>query len=200
MSNVYELTKLQLYELGLVLAEEFLEANKLAPPRFKQQTLATTSRPHGSYGCGYYAPRAHTIVVTAARCAKPAQGQARQWSFPGYSTDRTPIGVVAHEVGHAVDTLLGYPSRDPTWQALCVKKHALTSYEPNPSESFAETMRLFITNPALLSAIRSARYAYLRHAISLRHRPTAYTEPLNQLRAWHASESILAAASNKVES
>jgi hypothetical protein len=50
----------------------------------------------------------------------------------------------------------------------------VTSYEPTAEEAFAETMRIFIMNPALLSAARPCRYAFL----------TTYFKPLHNLEWW----------------
>lgn len=111
------------------------------------------------------------INLCLEECARPAtQNQVRNWSWPGSVTDRTPYGVVAHELGHAADwhmsRSLGLPvssyggeySRHVRVKA---KEPPLTSYCPNDWEWFAECFRLFVTNPLLLRALRPRTYAAL---------------------------------------
>lgn len=200
-SNAYEQTKLHLYGCGVNMSQEFIKLNGLSSPEYKNRTLFTTGKPQGSYGCGMYSPQYRTVIVTVDRCAKPAQGQARQWSFPGYTADRTPVGVVSHETGHAVDHQLANVSRLKSWQFLVRDnpRERITSYEPDASEAFAETMRLFITNPLLLAVIAPKRYAFLRHYLELKHEPWSNMDPLSKLKHWGASQSILTAAENKVK-
>jgi len=44
----------------------------------------------------------------------------------------------------------------------------VSSYEPNPSEAFAEAMKLFILNPDLLRAGRPLRYRFVTEVLSFR--------------------------------
>lgn len=200
-SNVYDCTKPFLFQCGVSMSLEFLKLNGLTAPTYSNRTLSTTGKPQGSYGCGMYSPQYRTVIVTVDRCAKPAQGQARQWSFPGYTADRTPVGVVSHETGHAVDHQLANASKLKSWQFLVRDnpRERITSYEPDASEAFAETMRLFITNPLLLCVIAPKRYAFLRWYLELKHEQWPDMDPLSKLKHWGASQSILTAASNKVK-
>jgi len=84
-----------------------------------------------------------------------AMGYAgRQWSWPGYIVDRTPFGVLAHELGHHVEGAHGAKGgqRSHVWRPLDTKP--LTSYCPDDNEWFAELFRLFVTNPDLFQALR----------------------------------------------
>lgn len=194
--QAYETDKASLFTFGVEIATAFLDRNDIPLPDFRARTLVTDRAPSGSYGCGVYLPRFRVVMVNPYACAKPAHGTIRQWSFPGYTPDRTPVGVVCHEVGHYVDHHFGYPSEKAEWHQA-IKGSKVSSYEPNPSESFAESMRLFITNPSLLEAIAIKRFAFLATKLRLLPRPGVTADPLIQLRHWGASPAILHAASNK---
>lgn len=108
--------------------------------------------------CAYY--RSCQIDIWPNMCA--AIGMAgRQWSYPGYTVDRTPFGVLAHELGHHVDGAHG--PRGGTisheWRLVC--HEPLTGYCPNDNEWFAEWFRLFVTNPNLLSELNPGLYALM---------------------------------------
>lgn len=194
--NAYETSKDVLFTFGVKIASEFLKRNDIDLPNFKARSLCTDRAPSGSYGCGVYLPRFKSVLVNPYACATPAKGTPRQWSFPGYTPDRTPVGVVCHEVGHFVDDYLDYPSAKPEW-SKATKGSRVSSYEPNSSEAFAESMRLFITNPAMLNAVAPRRFAYLADTLRLLARPGVTADPLAQLVNWGATPAILHAASNK---
>lgn len=192
--NVYELTKLQLLTYGQSWVEAFRKANGL--PDVRQ--VVPGPPPARLVGGGPYASARLTglyeqgiIWVNPAMCAIPAKGEGRSWSFPGYKTDRTTMGVLSHEFGHHVDMMLRLPSRKAEWKALR-KDRPITSYEPVPSESFAETMRLFITNSDLLAAGSPARYRFLRETLGLQ--PVVSDHFPLVLRERGASPAIIAAA------
>lgn len=114
--------------------------------------------------CAYY--RRDAIAICTARCS--AIGTVgRQWSYPGYTTDRTPYGVVQHELGHHVDvqrsTRRGNYYGDFSLRLREVSgEKPVTSYCPNDAEWFAEMFRVFVTNPDLLKAVRPRTYRELR--------------------------------------
>ena len=174
MIDLY-LSKQQLFDRGVDLAKKFLAVNNLYIPEFLtyQQVFAgdPTSRsyrilrklengPHQGYGTGYYSH--NRVFVNLKKAAwlvrKPA---CSSWSFPGYKVDREPCGVVAHEVGHHVDKCLCDASRVGLWRHTVSISKPITSYEPNLSESFAETLRLFILNPDLLRRGSPQRFDFL---------------------------------------
>ena len=72
----------------------------------------------------------------------------------------TGAGVIAHETGHYVDSLLKMPSLHI--QKYIRGERAVSSYEPNDQEVFAESMKLFILNPYLLRQGRPLRYEFLK--------------------------------------
>jgi hypothetical protein len=106
---------------------------------------------HISRGCGYYARG--VVNVAPSQCAHPGRG----YSWPGAACDRTVLGVYYHEVGHHVHANLHHEQQflSTLWH---LKRPAVSSYEPNPGESFAETFRIFCTNPTLLMLGRPRRW------------------------------------------
>ena len=82
------------------------------------------------------------------------------WSHTGYKADLTYPGVLAHEIGHYVDSIKRC-SYNITWRNIIKKESAVSSYEPNPSEAFAEAMKLYILNPNLLKIGRPLRYKFM---------------------------------------
>jgi hypothetical protein len=110
--------------------------------------------------CAYY--RSNRVEICVAKCA--AVGHVgRAWSFPGHIVDRTPYGVVQHELGHHVDKLSGANPR-AYWSDFSSKlrettqEKPITSYAPNDAEWFAEIFRVFVTNPDLLRIVRPRTY------------------------------------------
>lgn len=126
----------------------------------------------GLYGYGHIFVN---VPVTALPVARPSM---RSWSWPGYKVDRTAVGVVAHEAGHYVEHKLQELGRlDPKthgerWRQLIeLTKKTVSGYEPVPSEAWAESMRLFILNPALLKEGSPARYGFIYEVVGLRPLP-----------------------------
>lgn len=113
------MNKLDLYNIGVEASKEFLDVNQLPHPVFmtyaeglqgpapksKVEGVArailkrVSSGPVQGTGTGLYT-HGH-VFVNAPHSAAPVQKpMMRSWSWPGWKTDRTPVGVVAHEVGH----------------------------------------------------------------------------------------------------
>lgn len=136
----------QLFELGLAHITSWCALNGVQVP----QVVPRTGKP--DFGvCAYY--RDGVIYIWVQSCA--GLGLAgRQWSWPGYVVDRTPYGVLAHELGHHVDNQHGPRGgfRSHVWRPLDATP--LTGYCPNDNEWFAELFRLFVTNPDLFRALR----------------------------------------------
>lgn len=181
MSRVpqYELmSKRELYEVGLDLAKRFLVFNNIDLPVYLTYEEALQARyghvravqflrrvmngPAQGTGTGLQVDE--YVFVNLDRCAWPVwKPKLRSWSWPGYKTDRTPVGVVAHEVGHYVSNLMGKEQDGEAWRALITKhKKTVSGYEPVPSEAMAETMRLFILNPQLLRMALPERYQFVQ--------------------------------------
>lgn len=109
--------------------------------------------------CAYY--RDGIITIWPEACANLGMS-GRLWSWPGYVVDRTPYGVVAHELGHHVDSAHGAAGgiQAPIWRRQ-TNDAPITSYCPNDNEWFAEIFRLFVTNPDLLKHIRPRMFSIL---------------------------------------
>jgi len=158
--------KKQLANLGVNIATMFCEKNNIRMPTLhilddendpeyqKIKRFAT---------CGYY--RRNHVYVGVGLCAH----QNPNYSWAGFISDRTPYGVIQHELGHHVDEVKTgvdiYRNRGAMLFSTEIRKRSgekrITSYCPNDMEWFAEIFRLFVTNPDLLSKIRPKTYAAL---------------------------------------
>jgi hypothetical protein len=148
-------SRMALTELGIDLIERFCRANDIDPLPPVERIKVKDWR---VWACAYYRPS--YIKICPELCAYPAaEAAVRNWSWPGSTIDRTPYGVVAHELGHHVDMLLsrckGSYFGDFS-QKLRVEsgEEQITSYAPNDGEWWAEMFRLFVTNHALLYCVR----------------------------------------------
>ncbi len=148
--------KTELLARGMALSDAFCKLNDLqAPP----VTVRKSSEwPYGA--CAFYRPT--RIEICLEKCA--AIGVAGPaWSYPGYCVDRTPYGVLQHELGHHVDVvkggaMRGYQSHFSQDMRKATGEAKLTNYCPNDGEWFAEMFRLFVTNPELLKELRPKTY------------------------------------------
>lgn len=120
-------------------------------------------------------PKNGLVQVCIANCAVPVQEPGmRRWSYPAYKVDRTPVGVVAHEVGHhvawAVAARMGPKQAEYTRAAWAVARRGkqVSGYEPTLDEAGAETLRLFILNPDLLDHAIPERYKFCTDVLGLK--------------------------------
>lgn len=148
-----------LLESGYELTKKFCLLNNVPVP-----SLKIYKREEWQFSvCAYY--RKSTIHICPGRCATIGTA-GRQWSYPGYSVDRTPYGVIQHELGHHIDVIRGnhpqayYSEYSDSVRNRCLEK-PITSYCPNSCEWFAEMFRLFVTNPDLLKCIRPLTHVCL---------------------------------------
>ena len=199
-----------LYVAGVELATEFCSLNNLRTPEFKPALRGERCYDLGT--CAFYRP--YTIRVMVDKCANRGVG-GRAWSWPAYVIDRTPYGVVQHELGHHVDAVLsGHKVRPifseriyaesqepPLTGYLGTDKRELTFY----MEWFAENFRLFVTNPDLSMRLRPKFYAALSKyvkpiSLPLGHHADPYRlDYVETLRAHKATQRILSQAIKKVE-
>lgn len=138
--------KQTLYRRGVEHVAAWCAVNNIAQPSI--DALRADSRYYHLNTCGFY--HRGKIHIMVPKCAHIGTA-AMAWSYPGYIVDRTPFGVLAHELGHHIETLqrgIASALRSET------KEKQLTGYCENDSEWFAELFRLFCTNPLLLKAIR----------------------------------------------
>lgn len=170
MNTVYDtMTKLDLFYLGVEKAQRFLDAQGFDYPKYIARNLRAGLT-------GFYNLK-NKIYVDVEACAKPASNPSpRRCSFPGWKTDRTPVGVVCHETGHYISQILSsnrihYNSK---WEISLKRSKKVSGYEPNLEEAFAESMRLFILNPNLLKSASPERFVYLHKIckMKLSHRKT----------------------------
>lgn len=154
------MNKLDLATMGHSVMATFCERNSVVPPTIRQvEPSAWIVGP-----CAYY--RRGVTSICVPKCA--AIGTAgRAWSYPGYTVDRTPYGVLQHELGHHVDvtrsTRRGNYYGDFGVQLRAVSgEKPITSYCPNDAEWFAEMFRVFVTNPDLLRLVRPRTHRELR--------------------------------------
>lgn len=160
------MTKIQLLASGVALVKAFCERNGLETPGL--QVYSSTEWRFDSV-CAYYRPVC--IHIALSRCAHPGTAGA-SWSWPGYVIDRTPHGVMAHELGHHVDHALS-SVKGAYGGDFSVKLRArtgepkLTNYCPNDWEWFAEIFRLFVTNPDLLERLRPKTHAELSRELDI---------------------------------
>lgn len=152
--------KSELLKQGQELVVAFCTLNDLPAP-----DLVLVDPKDWDFGvCAYY--RKSTTKICVQRCASIGT-EGRQWSYPGYTVDRTPYGVLQHELGHHVD-VLSSDKKGPYFGDFSIAlrenygEKEITSYCPNDAEWFAEMFRLFVTNPNLLELLRPRTYAALR--------------------------------------
>lgn len=149
----------QLYRVGVARLQQFCRTNNLDIPRVERIPRADWRFD----SCAYYRPV--YIAICVEQCAQKGFG-GRQWSWPGYVVDRTPFGVLQHELGHHVDIVLsgmkhGYQGSFSQLMRFSCNEEPITSYCPNDAEWFAEIFRLFVTNPDLLRLLRPKAYGEL---------------------------------------
>lgn len=155
-------TKAEMCDYGVSLAKRFCELNDIAMPSIER--LEPSSPYYHLRSCAFYRPTSIRIMV--GKCAGKGFG-GPAWSWPGYAIDRTPYGVIQHELGHHVDhvrstmplkakeDLFSFriwtaSQEEPLTGYLGTDKASQTFY----NEWFAENFRLFVTNPDLSLALR----------------------------------------------
>lgn len=160
-------TKQEMYESGVRLVRKWCRANSITIPEI--EVIDGTTRYAHVDACAWY--RMNQIKIKLYACASIGYGGA-SWSYPGYVIDRTPHGVLCHELGHHVDLLTGnIKGQYSSDYCQSVMKESgeckLTNYCPNPAEWFAEMFRLFVTNPDLMRKVRPKTYAILRERFNI---------------------------------
>jgi hypothetical protein len=181
------MTKDELYLRAIELAKKFLDVNCIAHPIFmrysEMQSAGESARKRMQYvyqgptqgtGTGYYYD-GHLFVNVPRTAAPVNRPCARSWSYPCWKTDRTAVGVVAHEIGHHIEVklaergLLSAYEHGPAWRELIYKvKKQVSGYEPVASEAWAESIRLFILNPELLKLGIPQRYEFITKTVGLK--------------------------------
>ena len=161
-----------LFLRGIERVNEFCEANRIQPPPIQQ----IGKEKWFVSACAYYRPETEAtkkytspgINICLELCGRPcSEPTTRNWSWPGSTVDRGPYGVLCHELGHHCDWHTG-AKKWSYGSEYCeeVKQESgepgITSYaQENPAEWFAESFRLFVTNPGLLQTLRPLTYSIL---------------------------------------
>jgi hypothetical protein len=157
-----------MFERGVELARRFCAANSIPMPTIER--LNPSQRNYHLGTCAYYRPT--TIHIMVEKCAHKGLG-GRAWSWPGYAIDRTPYGVIQHELGHHVDNLRFIKPEDIFSKRIFEKsgEAPLTGYLGTDKKTitfwmewFAENFRLFVTNPNLSRSLRPRFYNALTGA------------------------------------
>lgn len=169
-------TKEALYRLGLKACQEFLQENFLMEPLYFAGRAPHAMNKWQNIGLCIE----DKIWVDISLTSLPAYNKGRAWSWPGYKTDRTATGVLAHETGHFIEWLIRTGLKDGRGKpverdwiqkrfSIAVKQEKpISGYKPHIlEEAFAEAMRLYITNPDLLAAGRPLRYELIRWELGL---------------------------------
>lgn len=151
-------------EALIKLRDDFLAANKSVLPlelRWKEENPRLEAHLARIKCVGYYRP--HYAVVVRDRCTLPGRG----YSWPRHCSDRTELGVLAHEMGHHVHQSLPWAEQEELRKIFPRKGLAVTGYEPNVDESIAESFRLFLLNPDLLAEGRLPRFRFFEREMGL---------------------------------
>lgn len=147
-----------LYVEGLKLVEELNRVNGIPPVRV---ILVESLKNYGMY------ESPDLILINLPRTRPPTTNPGWSWTYPGYKADLTAYGVLAHENGHHIYFSIYHRIDKRKWREVLSSEAKVTSYEPNMSEAFAESLKLFSTNPDLLAQGRPLRYLFLTGELGL---------------------------------
>ncbi len=177
-------TKAQLLQHGRRQMDAWCTVNHIDAPRIVEMTGLP------EFGvCAYY--RDGVITIWTKHCA-PIGMAGRAWSYPGYTVDRTPFGVIAHELAHHVDHAHG-PNGGTYGRKWLVETQdkPISGYHGNANEWFAEMFRLFVTNPDLLAWMRPKTYTLMRSQwVPVEHR--------NWQAVLHGADRQIAVATKRI--
>lgn len=180
------MTKDNLISEALDILNKFCEINNIPMP--KVSLIEDKTKRY----CGYYEHYSSNIVVFTNKCATPAINPGFKWSYPHYFVDKTILGVTCHEFGHYVHEYLGHPNMGKLGNKI-------TGYEPNMFERFAESIKLFLTNPDLLKQYNPKRYDFLTNKLKLK--PVYTTDWKTQLNYYgDVNKKYTTACENRINS
>ena len=149
-----KMTKDELAERSVKHIQNFLQMNNLPVPEFVMSEYPDAKNKFQK--TGHYSRKEGKVYLNAANTRNPVMKPGgMQWSYPGYKVDKTPLGVLAHEIGHHIDHTMKFDEN-----AFPYKGEKVTGYEPTVHEAIAESLRLFMLNPDLLHTIAPKRYQF----------------------------------------
>ena len=149
-----KMTKDELAERSVKHIQNFLQMNNLPVPEFVMSEYPDAKNKFQK--TGHYSRKEGKVYLNAANTRNPVMKPGgMQWSYPGYKVDKTPLGVLAHEIGHHIDHTIKFDEN-----SFPYKGEKVTGYEPTVHEAIAESLRLFMLNPDLLHTIAPKRYQF----------------------------------------
>lgn len=163
--------------VGRDIAWSWLILNRLPLPDELTLTREAAGKflKKGWLGCHSSNGGRSRIAIAAEDCDFSGRFDTPRGVFvhaPGSFEDHTALGVLCHEVGHHVDYTLNpraySRSKVSGFSDLLDIEPEVSEEEFNVHESFAEAIRLFITNPGLLRRGRPARWELLTGQLGLR--------------------------------
>lgn len=145
------------FDDAVALCREFLDLNGLPHPEYipTQGPIEGRWKDFGLYIDDGMRQR---VWVNLKKSRPPTRTPGFSWSYTGSKADLTVPGITAHETGHHVQRVLGVRASNKVVKNAIKGEASVSGYEPHAGESFAEAMRLFILNPALLFEGRPRRW------------------------------------------
>lgn len=151
---------------GIELMNRFCQLNNLKTPEVLVHNSKDWNKRlrNSRLICAFY--RKNKIEICLERCAHVGLA-GQSWSYPGYPVDRTPYGVILHELGHHVDLFKSKIKNNyfGDYSKFIFDESGLeepiTNYCPDVAEWFAEMFKLFLSNPNLLQILRPNTYKIL---------------------------------------
>ncbi len=164
-------------EIGKSLAYSWLALNRFPEPDqlYLNRESAGSFLEHAWLGVHSSKKGVSRIAVAVEDCDFSCRFDTPQGMLiqaPGSFEDHSALGVLCHEVGHHVDYLLNpraySRSKASGFTAVTDDEEEVSRGEFNVHESFAEAIRLFITNPDLLRQGRPERWEHLTAKLRLK--------------------------------
>lgn len=152
--DISKMSKDELAEKSVEHIQDFLKKNNLPVPEFIMHEYPDAKNKFQKVG--HYSRKEGKVYLNVANTRNPVMNPGgMQWSYPGYKVDKTPLGVLAHEIGHHIDHSMKFDEN-----SFPYKGEKVTGYEPTVHEAIAESLRLFILNPDLLKTVAPKRYQF----------------------------------------
>lgn len=151
----------ELFKHGKTLMQLMIDVNRMPPVKLTR-TDGNHRTMNRMQAIGLYSSWRAEITICVEKCSRIGYGP-RAWSYPGYISDRTPFGVLQHELGHHwhANAWQGMRELSSDFKRAARGEQPTTSYAPNVGEDIAESFRLFTTNPTLMAAYRPRRFEFL---------------------------------------
>lgn len=140
-----------LFNDGVNIIDDFLKLNNMRDLIVKVEPKCKSFR--GC--CGWYEFDTDVIHIIIEKCARLNP----MYSYPNFTSNRTPQGVLLHEFGHFLTSPKNKPYKyTNAFIKRKINENCITSYAPNANEWIAEMLKLYLSNPDLLKHIRPNTY------------------------------------------